>query len=180
VVIGSTFPVRLRGYDRGRVDEVVARIEGTLGRVPLTGAPLTGQQVREVRFSAVFRGYDRRAVDERLLEYIRELAARERGSRTPGSVRRIDGLPDAGWLADWVRQSRFGVTRFRAGYAERDVDAFLDRVVAGMCGAAPPVSFHDVRDCVFRTVRLRTGYNEAEVDRFLTQLASALEALDTP
>jgi DivIVA domain-containing protein len=59
------------------------------------------------------------------------------------------------------------------------VDAFLDRVVAGMCGAAPPVSARDVRECVFRTVRLGPGYNEPEVDRFLTQLASALEVLDT-
>ncbi|MCW2885044.1 MAG: hypothetical protein QOE54_1747 [Streptosporangiaceae bacterium] len=172
--------MRLRGYDRGRVDEVVARIEGTLGRAPLTGPPLTGQDVREVRFGAVFRGYDRRSVDERLLEYIRELAAREGGPRAPGSVRRVDGLPDAGWLVDWIRQSRFGVARFRAGYAERDVDAFLDRMIAGMCGAAPPVSVRDVRECVFRTVRLRPGYNETEVDRFLVQLASALEALDAP
>jgi DivIVA domain-containing protein len=178
-MIMSSFPVRLRGYDRGRVDEVVSRIEGTLGRVPLTGPPLTGRDVREARFAAVFRGYDRRAVDERLLEYIRELAARERGPATPGSVRRVDGLPDAGWLVDWIRQARFGVNRLRTGYAEWDVDAFLDRVVAGMCGSAPPVSARDVRECVFRTVRFGPGYNEPEVDRFLTQLASALEALDT-
>jgi DivIVA domain-containing protein len=49
-----------------------------------------------------------------------------------------------------------------------------------MCGAAPPVSAHEVRECVFRTVRLSLGYNEPEVDRFLAQLTSALEALGTP
>jgi DivIVA domain-containing protein len=174
-----SFPVRLRGYDRWRVDETVRYLEGTLGRAPLIGPPLTVKDVRAIRFAAIFRGYDRRAVDERLLEYIRELAAHERGPRLPGSVRRVDGLPDAGWLVDWIRQSQFGVTRFRSGYAERDVDAFLDRVVAGMCGAAPPVSARDVRECVFRTVRLGPGYNEPEVDRFLIQLASALEVLDT-
>jgi DivIVA domain-containing protein len=179
-MIKPSFPVRLRGYDRWHVDEIVLYLEGTLGRAPLTGPPLTVQDVRAVRFAAVFRGYDRRAVDERLLEYIRELAAHERGPRLPGSVRRVDGLPDAGWLVNWIRQSRFGVTRFRPGYAERDVDAFLDRVIAGMCGAAPPMSAHDVRECVFRTVRLGLGYKEPEVDRFLTQLASALEGLDAP
>jgi DivIVA domain-containing protein len=179
-MIKPSFPVRLRGYDRRRVDEIVLHLDGTLGRAPLIGPTLTVQDVRAVRFAVVFRGYDRRAVDERLLEYIRELAAHERGPRLPGSVRRVDGLPDAGWLVDWIRQSRFGVTRFRSGYAERDVDAFLDRVIAGMCGAAPPVSACDIRECVFRTVRLRLGYNEPEVDRFLAQLASAVEGLDTP
>jgi DivIVA domain-containing protein len=180
VVIRSSFPVRLRGYERERVDELVSRVEGTLGRAPLTGPPLSARDVREVRFAAVFRGYDRRAVDERLLEHLRELAARERGPRTPGSVRRVDGLPDAGWLVDWIRQSRFGVTRLRTGYVERDVDAFLDRVIEGMCGAAPPLSARDVRECAFRTVRLGPGYHEPEVDRFLAQLASALEALEKP
>jgi DivIVA domain-containing protein len=179
-MVRSSFPARPRGYDRGRVDEIVARIEATLGRASPTGPPLTAQEVRKVRFGVVFRGYDRRTVDERFLEYIRELETRERGPRTPRSVRRIDGLPDAGWLADWIRQSRFGVTRLRAGYAERDVDAFLDRVVKGMSGAAPPVSAREVRECVFRTVRLGRGYSEPEVDRFLVQLAAALEALDAP
>jgi DivIVA domain-containing protein len=189
-MIRSSFPVRLRGYERARVDEVVARIEANLGRSPLagpllsppllTGPPLTSREVREMRFAAVFRGYDRRAVDERLLEYIRELALSERGSRSPGSVRRIDGLPDAGWLVDWIRQSQFGVSRLRRGYLERDVDDFLDRVVAGMVGAAPPVSARDVRDCGFRAVRFRAGYHEPDVDRFLAQLASALETLDMP
>jgi DivIVA domain-containing protein len=63
------------------------------------------------------------------------------------------------------------------GYDERDVDSFLDRVVAGLRGDAPPVSGRDVRDCRFRTVRLRAGYAEREVDRFLQQLASALDGL---
>jgi DivIVA domain-containing protein len=173
------FPVALRGYDRAQVDEVLDRIAVTMGRgaprpVPESGdrpaQPITADEVRESRFDAVLRGYDRRPVDEALREHIRRLAAAGPRSSRP---RRPPMRP--GWLIGWIEKAQFTGVRIRTGYDVRDVDAFLERVVAGLRGVAPPVSARDVRESVFRTVRFAPGYVEREVDAFLDHLASALD-----
>ncbi|HEU5158354.1 MAG TPA: DivIVA domain-containing protein [Streptosporangiaceae bacterium] len=172
----------MRGYRRGQVDAVLARISGTLGTTDLTGSPIAAAEARDTRFNVELRGYDRRIVDELLSERIRELEAHEsvggysaRHARTRAPARFSPVSAD--WLVGWITTAQFGVVRVRRGYDERDVDAFLARVVAGLQGEAPPVSGRDVRESRFRTVRFGAGYEEREVDRFLDQLASALEGL---
>ena len=166
----SRFPVVLRGYNRAQVDEVLDRISG----VPRAGSPqaepVTADEIRASRFDVATRGYDRRAVDEALHEHIRRLAA-----AGPRPARPKRPQVRQGWLIDWVQNAQFTGLRMRPGYDVRDVDAFLDRVVAGLRGVSPPVSAADVRECVFRTVRFGPGYAEREVDSFLEQLASALD-----
>ena len=173
---------RLRGYRRGQVDAVFARIAGSLGTAELTAPPLTAEEARASRFRLELRGYDRRIVDELLSERIRELEAHERAggynarharTRAPARFSPVS----ADWLVAWITNAQFGVVRVKRGYDERDVDAFLARVVAGLQGDAPPVGGRDVRESRFRTVRFRAAYEEREVDRFLAQLASALDGL---
>lgn len=187
----ARIPRRLRGYRRTQVDDVLARISKTLstngsgavnGSAITSPPPITAEEVRASRFKVATRGYDRRIVDETLTEYIRELEANEqvaeyaaRHARTRAPARFSPVSAD--WLIDWITSAQFGVVRVKAGYDERDVDAFLTRVVAGLRGDAPPVSGRDVRECRFRTVRFTAGYQEREVDRFLDQLASALDGL---
>ncbi|TDD69943.1 DivIVA domain-containing protein [Actinomadura darangshiensis] len=163
---GTRLPVVMRGYDRGQVDALLKRISQALGG----GPPISADEVRQVRFTIVLRGYEHRAVDELLRECIRELQATAPIGERPGRPR-----AQPAWLINWIQNARFSGARLRSGYDVRDVDAFLDRVIAGLRGAAPPVTARDVRESAFRTVRIGPGYDEHEVDRFLLQLAAALE-----
>jgi DivIVA domain-containing protein len=56
----------MRGYDRRQVDELLARIEGTLGRAPAAAVPVTAADVRAARFAKKMRGYAPLEVDEAL------------------------------------------------------------------------------------------------------------------
>ena len=170
----ARFPIRARGYFGSDVDTLITRIDRTLGRTESDAPTITARELRAVRLSTVLRGYDRRAVDDALVEYIRELEAHERGEKET-YTETVAGQVD--WLINWIGEAEFGVSRIRAGYAERDVDAFLDRVIAGLRGEAPPVTARDARESVFRSIVLGPGYNEAEVDTFLDQLAAALDHL---
>ncbi|WP_131737998.1 DivIVA domain-containing protein [Actinomadura roseirufa] len=163
---GARPPVALRGYDRGQVDVLLERISRAL----TGGPPLSADEVRATRFDIVLRGYEQRAVDELVRECIRELQTVAPNGERSGRPR-----VHPGWLVNWIQNARFSSARLRSGYDVRDVDAFLDRIVAGLRGAAPPVTARDVRESAFRVVRLGPGYDEQEVDRFLVQLAGALE-----
>jgi DivIVA domain-containing protein len=163
----TRLPVALRGYDRAQVDALLERVTATL-RHGQWG--LTADDVHGVRFDIVLRGYEQGAVDELLQEAARELRAAGPIGQRAGRAR-----VHHGWLIDWIQSARFPGAGLRAGYDVRDVDAFLDRVIAGLRGTAPPMTARDVRDCTFRSVRLGPGYDEREVDRFLVQLAGAFE-----
>lgn len=163
----TRLPVALRGYDRTQVDSLLERINATL-RYGQWG--LTADDVRRTRFDIVLRGYDQRAVDDLLQEAIRELQ-----SAVPIGHRPRRPRVHPGWLINWIQNAKFAGSGVRAGYDVRDVDALLDRVVAGLRGYAPPMTPRDVRESAFRTVRIGPGYDESEVDRFLLQLAAALE-----
>lgn len=161
------FRLALRGYDRAQVDAFLDRVEKALNG----GPPLPLDEIRQTRFTGVFRGYARVPVDELLHECLRELRA-----TLPRTDRRGRTRVRAGWLATWIEHASFaGAGLLRPGYDMRDVDALLERVIDGLRGAAPPLTARDVRECAFRTVRLGSGYDEGEVDRFLDQLAAALE-----
>ncbi|QFG25489.1 DivIVA domain-containing protein [Actinomadura sp. WMMB 499] len=162
----TRLPVVLRGYDREQVDGLLEEIRRSLNG----GAPLTADEVRARRFDVVLRGYDPRAVDELVCECIRDLQA-------AGPIGERAGRPRVhpDWLISWIQNARFPSVRVRTGYDVRDVDAFLERVIAGLRGTAPPVTPADVRASVFRMTRLSPGYDVGEVDTFLTQLTDALE-----
>ncbi|MFC4906289.1 DivIVA domain-containing protein [Actinomadura gamaensis] len=158
----------LRGYNRAQVDELMGRLRAGMDG---GGPPLTAEDVRQARFDVVLRGYDRRVVDAMLQECVLELQAT--APSAPPRQRRPRVQHE--WLISWIQNVRFPRATPRAGYVMRDVDAFLDRVVAGLRGTQPPVTARDVREVTFRTARFSGAYDEQDVDRFLVQLAEALD-----
>ncbi|WP_289851481.1 DivIVA domain-containing protein [Actinoallomurus purpureus] len=163
------FPIAARGYHRHQVDAFIARIEGTLGRAQLFAPPVTAAEVGRVRFPITLRGYRGRAVDERLEEYLRELEAKENGGRRRLSAAETDRL------IGLVRNVRFVTTRLSEGYAEREVDAFLDRMIVELRGRRARSA--DVRAARFATTRIRPGYAQPDVDGFLDHLAAEIDRL---
>lgn len=170
----ARFPRVLRGYFAIEVDALLLRIEATLGRNDAQVPPITADELRATKLSVVLRGYDPHAVDGALLEYTRELEQLERGDRDPYTETVAGQVP---WLVRWIEEAEFTPTRLRPGYREKEVDEFLDRVIAGLRGVAPAVSSQDIRDCLFGSSFLGSGYDEVEVDRFLDELAAALDHL---
>ncbi|GAB2808659.1 hypothetical protein GCM10022221_02490 [Actinocorallia aurea] len=170
----ARFPRALRGYFASEVDALIVRIEGTLGVHEEPVPPITAEELRATKLGVVLHGYDRQAVDAALLEYVRQLEHRERGEADPYTETVSGQVP---WLVRWVSEAEFPVTRVRAAYREQDVDAFLDRVLAGLRGEGPAVSGRAVREAVFAGTALRPGYAEPDVDRFLDELAAALDHL---
>ncbi|MEV4251715.1 DivIVA domain-containing protein [Spirillospora sp. NPDC049652] len=168
-VTAEGFPVAMRGYHRAQVDELVRRVRAALEG---GGPPLGADEVRATRFNVVIHGYDRRAVDTMLQECILRLQA----APAQRATRRRRPRVQTEWLISWVQDAHFPKAVARSGYVMADVDAFLDRVVAGLRGTQAPVTARDVREVTFRTGRfLVAAYGEREVDQFLDQLAGALE-----
>ncbi|MFL6051507.1 MAG: DivIVA domain-containing protein [Actinoallomurus sp.] len=163
------FPLAVRGYHRNQVDAFIARIEGTLGRAQLFAAPVTAAEVGLVRFAVTLRGYQGRAVDERLEAYLRELEDREKSGRRRFSAAEADRL------IGLVRNVRFVTTRLSEGYDEREVDAFLDGLIVQLRGRRARSA--DIRAARFGTSRVRPGYAQSDVDGFLEHLASELDRL---
>ena len=72
-----SFKMAMRGYNRRQVDELVARIDGTLGRGPATDRPVAAADVRAARFDKQTRGYAPAEVDQALAAPEQELQQRE-------------------------------------------------------------------------------------------------------
>lgn len=84
---------------------------------------------------------------------------------------------------DEVRGTRFSQTKWREGYDQRDVDAFLDRVAATLerPGAAGALTADDVVQVRFRPTKLSAGYDQDEVDDFLDRVVASLRSTgDSP
>lgn len=113
----ARFQVVLRGYDRRQVDAFVERLEGTLGRGPLAGPPVSADDAAGVGFDVVLRGYSRHEVEARIAEYRQELQSRG----TDG-----DGDDD---LATMIRRRRFRTVPV-GGYDPDEVEAFLDEIAS--------------------------------------------------
>jgi DivIVA domain-containing protein len=63
----------MRGYDRRQVDELLARVEATIGRGPAVAVPVTAADVRAARFTKKMRGYAPAEVDKALEDALAEL-----------------------------------------------------------------------------------------------------------
>lgn len=99
------------------------------------------------------------------------LPRRERG------LSRCRTAPDAG---EDARGIRFSGTRLRSGYAQEEVDGFLDRAEATLAALsagrseADPLTAAQVEAARFSVTRLQPGYDASEVDEFLDALAAEL------
>ena len=145
------FSVVLRGYNREQVDELVAKVEGTLGRAPLKGDPIDLKRFGWVEFDLVVRGYDPFEVDGAMRRYRRELAALEGIELPPepdapnSALSVLFGEPDDepgtdrdryDALVDHARAVHDFAVRFR-GYQRRQVDEFLARVLTTLGKPGP-------------------------------------------
>jgi len=174
------FPTALRGYHRAEVDAVMARVDGTLGRAPLTAPPITPQELGQARFNVVLRGYDRAVVDAALTDAAALLGGAptpppgQAGYAPPAAV--PDESPETARdrMLARLRDPRLEVTKFGPGYDQADVNRFLEHAVAALSGAAPPLTPADVQAAAFAGTRLRGGYSEEAVDALLDELTAHL------
>ena len=80
-------------------------------------------------------------------------------------------------LISRIKNVQFRPTRFRRGYDEREVDDFLDAVVASLAASAVPFRPAQIRDREFRQVSFKGGYEIAQVDDFRALIAEAVQHL---
>ncbi|MBA9004746.1 DivIVA domain-containing protein [Thermomonospora cellulosilytica] len=162
------FPVVLRGYDRRQVDELIARLEGTLGRAPLRGARVGVAELQNTVFDVVLRGYDRRQVDMVLSRYQQELSALE-GGAPAGTAPPPDGLASSGREFTVVLR----------GYDRHQVDEMVARIEATLAGASlngAPISAGHLGWTSFDVV-LR-GYDRFEVEGAMRRYRRELARLE--
>lgn len=72
----NSFPVVMRGYARGEVDDLFARIDAALGGGPVTGCPVTVAELRATQLSMAMSGYAPSEVDKALKAAVQELERR--------------------------------------------------------------------------------------------------------
>jgi len=184
----SEFQVVLRGYDRQQVDEMIAKVEGTLGRGPLIGDPITLKRFQWVQFDVVGRGYARFEVDAAMRGYRRELAALEGIELPPEEEPNValstlfgDDDPSADpyrTLITHVRAVHDFPIRFR-GYPRDQVDDLMARIFVELGRPGPdgtpltqtpgvaPISREQLR-VVQLDVILR-GYDRQRVDEAISR-----------
>ncbi|WP_186813416.1 DivIVA domain-containing protein [Cellulomonas xylanilytica] len=79
-----------------------------------------------------------------------------------------------------VLNQKFAATKFREGYDQDEVDAFLDRVTAtlkeleGGETARDGVTERDIDTVRFQGTKFREGYDQGEVDDFLDRVRERL------
>jgi DivIVA domain-containing protein len=91
-----------------------------------------------------------------------------------GHVDSTDAVPSADIqetetvdLIQRIQNVVFRTTRLRAGYNEREVDTFLDRVIAVLREGR---DLEGLRNPRFSTTRLSPGYDMEDVDNFLREI----------
>lgn len=157
-----------RHFPGYRIQDVDSFLDGVLAALR-SGEPPAPEDVRAASFPLTKwrTGYAPRDVDR----LIGELAQLLRG---PGS--------DAGValavrkLVDRIRNCRFGTTH-RGGYAEEEVDAFLDRILDSLVQGGRGTLQQLAGEARFTTVKLRPGYVMADVDSLLASVERALADL---
>jgi DivIVA domain-containing protein len=73
---------------------------------------------------------------------------------------------------------RFGVTKWREGYDQQQVDEFLAKAATALAaveaGRVPELTGDDVVNARFAPTKFREGYDQDAVDDFLDRVAVAL------
>jgi DivIVA domain-containing protein len=140
-----------------------------------SGYPPSASDVRAVTFPlTTWRpGYGRRDVD-RLVGELAQVVSRPR----PDAEARSDSeaLPADRALANRIEKSVFGSTRW-GGYAQDEVDEFLDRIVHGLLRGERGTLQRLAGEPQFTTVKLRPAYVAADVDALLASVEQALADL---
>ncbi len=153
----SDFTVVLRGYDRGRVDRLLAQADAALASSDEALRASTSKLLQVPDLVVVLRGYARDQVDDAVRNRLRRL----------GSTTNLETPPRGPVSASFVVVLR--------GYDMAQVDDIFGRVEAAMRSDDPFVraSTRDaLRATAFR-VRIR-GYDRAQVDRAVQEAVQRL------
>ncbi|GAA1556726.1 hypothetical protein GCM10009804_11910 [Kribbella hippodromi] len=173
-MLEASFTVRRSGqrYDCEAVDALVERLVATVERRSV-GPDLTVADLRTAQFRTPMfgPGYAVEEVDNFLAEAERLLTGpHSAAGRTVAQQSVVQG---------GLTQPSFARVRLREGYAQDEVDALVDRVLATVNGLPVdrPVTAQEILNTQFRTVRLTEGYDITEVDQFLDEAAARLDGM---
>ncbi|MEU8266191.1 DivIVA domain-containing protein [Sphaerisporangium sp. NPDC049002] len=125
------------GYDPDQVDALIVRIEATLGRGLLEGAPVTADDIRMARFDTKLGGYNEVAVDYALDAFV--VAVETRGAPAPESPQAAPVMERSGEILGSPVAGGFGDLPVRPApgdlpgewVAGRRPDAWTERVEVG-------------------------------------------------
>lgn len=155
------------GYNCDDVDRYLQHVVALMraGR-EVPSAPTSG-----LRRSPLKQGYSPAAVEAlfgHIADWQTELAAPKRAPAEAMAA----AVPERPYWTpqqlDWVRESNFRPARGKRGYAEDEVDSFLDRVLIAMTKGEELPDIDSVR---FYPPRAgRAGYEALAVDKFLDDL----------
>jgi DivIVA domain-containing protein len=81
--------------------------------------------------------------------------------------------PDHAAMIDRITNAKFNTTRLKPGYDEKEVDNFLDQVIAQLRAGGVP----EVREARFSLTRMRPGYVQQDVDDLLDEIDLYAETL---
>jgi len=82
--------------------------------------------------------------------------------------------------AEDVVNARFTPTKFREGYSQDEVDAFLERIRSALAAddatgaGVAGITVEDVVQSRFTPTKFRDGYSQDDVDDFLDQVVAEL------
>jgi DivIVA domain-containing protein len=155
----------LPGY---RIQDVDSFFDGVLAALR-GGEPPSPAQVRSVTFPLTkWRvGYAPRDVDRLIGELTQMIRGPGSDADVPLAVRE---------LVDRIMKCRFGTTH-RGGYAEEEVDGYLDRIMHNLAQGERGTLRQLAGEARFTTVKLRPGYVMADVDSLLAAVERALADL---
>jgi DivIVA domain-containing protein len=155
----------LPGY---RIEDVDSFIDGVLTALR-RGEPPSPADVRAAGFPLTKwrTGYAQRDVDRLIGELAQLVRGPAQDAEVPLAARE---------LVDRIRSSRFGTT-YRGGYAEREVDEYLDRITDKLTAGERGSMRQLAGEARFTTVKLRPGYVMADVDNLLAWVEHALAGL---
>ncbi|MBB5956346.1 DivIVA domain-containing protein [Saccharothrix tamanrassetensis] len=170
------------GYDEQQVDDFLDRIEATL-----LGRDDVGEQdVRRMRFRPARPGYHAAEVDvfmDLVAETLRSTPQRRQAvAPAQGAHATSTGMRPAPRLTPQdVRGVRFHKPRpGNRGYAEGEIDAFLERIEATLAGR-DSVTAIEVQEEEFSFAPPgQVGYDEDDVDTFLDLVVVTLERTPVP
>ena len=78
-------------------------------------------------------------------------------------------------LIERIQNARFRTTRLASGYDEKEVDDFLDKLVATLSGGGC-LDGAELSIVQFSPTRLRPGYVKQDVDTFLRDIVQLARA----
>ncbi|WP_166984946.1 DivIVA domain-containing protein [Canibacter zhoujuaniae] len=164
------------GYNTAQVDELFAKARAAY-EGEQDGA-VTADDLRTVSFKLQKNGYAARYVDaalERLEDVFAARAGRNSNANSESAVIEAEKNQLAREVANRLMRPRGEKFRRRNlltfGYRRSQVDAFLERVAAGLAGESK-LSISQVREAVFFSEW--RGYDEAQVDALLDSVVELL------